>query len=111
MSVSVAAGHVVEIHEEPTIADGLAGNIEPGSVTVGLIARHARGLFRAGETAIREAMRFLAREHGLVVEPSGAIGVAAVLSGLLEPRSGTVLVISGRNVAIRQMADILSGES
>jgi threonine dehydratase len=111
VSVSVAAGHVVEIEEEPTIADGLAGNIEPGSVTVGLIARHARGIFRVEEPAIREAMRFLAREHGLVVEPSGAIGVAAVLSGLLAPGTGTVLVISGRNVANRLMADILSGES
>ena len=38
VSVSVAAGHVVEIEEEPTIADGLAGNVELGSVTIPLIA-------------------------------------------------------------------------
>ncbi len=111
VSASVAAGHVVEIHEEPTIADGLAGNVEPGSVTIGLIARHVRRMLRAEEAAIREAVRFLAREQGLVVEPSGAVGVAAVLSGLLAPGTGTVIVITGRNVAARQMADILSGES
>jgi threonine dehydratase len=112
VSASVEAGHVVEIHEKPTIADGLAGNVEPGSVTIGLIARHVRALLRADENAIRRAVRFLASEHGLVVEPSGAIGVAAVLSGLVQPgRDATVIVITGRNVTARLMADILSGES
>lgn len=112
VSASVAAGRVVEIHEEPTIADGLAGNVERGSVTIGLIARHVRRLLRADEAAIRQAVRFLAAEHGLVVEPSGAIGVGAVLSGLLEPGSGeTVIVISGRNVAAGLLADILSHDS
>ncbi len=50
VSASVAAGHVVEIHEEPTIADGLAGNVEPGSVTIGLIARYVRGLLARGRS-------------------------------------------------------------
>jgi threonine dehydratase len=112
VSASVAAGHVVEIHEEPTIADGLAGNIEPGSVTIPLIARLVRNLVRADEAMIRDAVRFLATEHGLVVEPSGAIGVAALLGGLAEPGAGeTVILITGRNVSRSLMAEILSGES
>jgi threonine dehydratase len=112
VSASVAAGHVVEIHEEPTIADGLAGNVEAGSVTIPLIARHARGLLAADERVIRDAVRFLAAEHGLIVEPSGAIGVGAVLNGLVEPVSGdTVIVVTGRNVSSALMAEILSGES
>jgi threonine dehydratase len=112
VSASVAAGHFFEICEEPTIADGLAGNIEPGSVTIPLIARHVRRLLTADERVIRDAVRFLAAEHGLIVEPSGAIGVGAVLSGLIGPVSGdTVIVLTGRNVSPALMADILSGES
>ena len=112
VSASVAAGHVVEIDEEPTIADGLAGNVELGSVTIPLIARLVRQLVRADEALIRDAVRFLASEHGLVVEPSGAIGVAAVLGGLVEPGDGqTVIVITGRNVSRSLLAEILSGES
>jgi threonine dehydratase len=111
VSASVEAGHVVEIHEEPTIADGLAGNIEAGSVTIGLIARHVRALIRVDENAIRRAVRFLASEHGLIVEPSGAVGVAALLCGLVQPvTDATVIVISGRNVTAGLMAEILAGE-
>ncbi len=54
------------------------------------------------EATIREAVRFLAAEHGLMVEPSGAIGVGAVLGGLVEPGNGdTVVVVTGRNVSAR----------
>ena len=37
MSAAVAAGAIVPIHVEPTVADGLAGNLEPGAVTVGIV--------------------------------------------------------------------------
>ncbi len=112
VSASVAAGHVVEIPEEPTIADGLAGNVEPGSVTIPLIGRHVHQLLRVDERTIRDAVRFLASEHGLIVEPSGAVGVGAVLSGLVDAVSGdTVIVLTGRNVSPGLMAEILSGES
>ena len=111
ISTSVAAGRVVEIREQPTIADGLAGNVEPGSVTIPLIARHVHRLVSTDEAAIREAVRFLATEHGLVVEPSGAVGVGAVLNGAVEPGAGaTVIVITGRNISSDLMAEILSGE-
>jgi threonine dehydratase len=111
ISIAVEAGHVVEIEEEPTIADGLAGNVERGSVTVPLIARHVHRIVLEKEPMIREAMRFLAAEHGLVVEPSGAIGVAALMSGLIEPGDGTtVAVVSGRNVSQKLLVEILAGE-
>jgi threonine dehydratase len=114
LSSCVAAGHTVTVEIGPTLADGLAGNVEPGSVTVGLAARYTKGIVAVSERAIREAVTYLATQHGLVVEPSGAVGVAALISGAIEPPAGsgaqagdTVVVISGRNVEPELFADIL----
>ena len=46
-------------------------------------------------------------KQGLVVEPSGCAGVAAVMSGKL-PAKGTVCVVTGRNMAGEELAEILS---
>jgi len=108
VSEAVAAGRIVEIREQPTIADGLAGNLEAGSVTVPIISRHVSRLVRIGEGPIRDAVRFLALEHGLVVEPSGAAAVGAVMGGLVEPSGGsTVVVVTGRNVSPALVVELL----
>jgi threonine dehydratase len=112
VSSSAAVGHVVPIEIGPTLADGLAGNIEPGSVTVPLIARYARQLVAAEEWMIRDGVRQLAFEHGLVAEPSGATGVGAMLHGLVERSGGpTVIVVSGRNVTRQLLVEILASET
>jgi threonine dehydratase len=109
VSKSVAAGRVVEVMEEPTIADGLAGNIEAGSVTIPLASRYVEDIFSVSEVSLRKAIAFLATEHGLVTEASGAAGVAAVADGHLDASARPVVVIvSGRNIATALMAEILA---
>jgi threonine dehydratase len=112
ISRSVAAGHTVTVSVGPTLADGLAGNLEAGSVTVSLISRLVDQLIGADEKAMGDAVRFLAFEHGLVVEPSGAIGVGALLAGVLGVAAGggsTVVVVTGRNLSRTLLADLLAG--
>ena len=61
--------------------------------------------------AIREAVRFLAFEHGLVVEPSGAVAVAGLLSGRMEAGRGpTAVLVTGRNIAPALLAQLVVGE-
>ena len=93
MPAALAAGRVVEIRGDWTIADALHGNIEPGSVTVDML----RGLevVEVTEAEIAEAMRFLAFERGLVTEGAGAAAVAAIRSG---KAPDGVAIVSGRNV-------------
>ena len=43
-------------------------------------------------------MRFAWRTHNLMVEPGGAVGLAALLAGKIDAREGTVVVLSGGNV-------------
>ena len=99
LRVALEHGRVVEIDGEDTIADALHGNIEPGSVTVEML----RGLevVEVTEQQIEDAMRFLAREHGLVTEGAGAAAVAAGIDG-------AVAIVSGRNVTRETFARVLA---
>jgi threonine dehydratase len=107
MQAAVAAGRVVEVEVRDTIADGLAGNIEPGSVTVELCARHVDEIVAVSEAEILDAMRFLVRSHGLVAEGAGAAAVAALRSGRIRPQGNTVALVTGRNVTLETFARAL----
>jgi threonine dehydratase len=93
MPAALAAGRVLEIKGDWTVADALHGNIEPGSVTVDML----RGveIVEVTEDELEEAMRFLALEHGVVTEGAGAAATAAIRSG---KAAAGVAIVSGRNV-------------
>lgn len=105
---SVAAGAVVQVETAPTLADGLAGNLEPGTVTLELVRRHLQGLVAVTETELETAMRFLVREHGLVAEGAGAAAVAALLAGKVPAHGRAVALVTGRNVAAATLAAVLA---
>ena len=111
LSRSVTAGRVVPVEVLPTLADGLAGNLESGSITVELAQRCVSSFVTVTEAEIAEAMRFLHSEHGLVAEGAGAAAVAAVLALRLEPlETGRVVcVVSGRNIAEETLSQVLAG--
>lgn len=97
-ALSFAAGVRVTIPPPDTIADGLRSPT-PGSLPFPVILRHVERILLVSEAEIRATMRFLMERVKIVVEPSGAVAVAAVLFGMLprEIRSAGV-VISGGNV-------------
>jgi threonine dehydratase len=110
MSAAVAAGTIVPITVEPTLADGLAGNLEAGAITVDM-ARHEKvQILTVSEADIRSAMAYAAHKMGLVLEGAGAVGVAAVRAGLVVPDEGgreTVVLLTGRNVAPALLEEVL----
>jgi threonine dehydratase len=99
MRVALEHGRVVDIEGDWTIADALHGNIEPGSVTVDLLA--GIEIVEVTEEQIEDAMRRLARDYGLVAEGAGAAAVAAGIDG--------VCIVSGRNVTRETFARVLDG--
>jgi threonine dehydratase len=109
MSTALAAGAIVEIDVEPTVADGLAGNLEPGAVTVGIALSHGVEVRTVSEADIRSAMAFSATKMGLVLEGAGAVGVAALRAGVINPdaASETVVLLTGRNVAPKLLSEVL----
>ncbi len=111
VGAAVDAGRVVDTEQRPTLADGMAGNLEPGSVTVDIAARHVDAFVAVEEADLRAAMRALAFDAGLIAEGAGAAATAAVLSGLVtddRPGARVVAIVSGRNVARDVLLDVLS---
>jgi threonine dehydratase len=96
MARSWKADKVVEIGNDPTLADGLAGQIDEAALEIGRAALD--DIVTASEAEIGRAMLWLLDEHGLKVEGSGAAGVAAIRAGRLEPKGKTVIVVTGGNV-------------
>ncbi len=96
MARSVAAGRVVEIPVTPTLADGLAGQIDADALDIGLNALDDIVLLTEDEIA--RAIAWLHAEHDLKAEGAGAVAVAAALFGkspLLFPAG---VVVSGGNI-------------
>lgn len=108
VSAAIAAGHIVDVPVAATLADGLAGNLEPGCVTPTLIAANTTALVAVSEGEIREAIRYLAARHGLVVEGAGAVAVGALLAGKVEPVGRVVALVTGRNIALPVLAEVLA---
>lgn len=100
MAGSLAAGRLIDIEERETVADAVAGGIEPGSITFPLCRKLLAGIITVSEPAIREAMTLLFETHGRMVEGAGALPLAAVFTA--KPRfqgRPVVLIASGGNVA------------
>ncbi len=110
-TLSFRTGILHTVKNPPTLADGTR-TPSLGKLTFPLVREYVADMATVSEAAIAEAVRFLFARTKLVVEPSGALGVAALLSGTVKPQSGARVgvILSGGNVDGEVMARILSGE-
>jgi threonine dehydratase len=105
---SLAAGERVNVGIPRTIADGL-GAPEPGELTFAVNRELVDEVVTVEDEELVEAMVFLFDRVKLVTEPSGAVGVAALLSEKLDARGPRVgVVISGGNVGAARFAELVS---
>ena len=110
MRRSLELGEIVPVSSDapPTLCDALqTPRVSP--ITFGILQERNAKTVTASESAVREAVRWAWRKHQLVVEPGGAIALAALLSGEIEPARGTVVVLSGGNVDPALHAEIVGG--
>ncbi|MFN9577672.1 MAG: threo-3-hydroxy-L-aspartate ammonia-lyase [Gemmatimonadota bacterium] len=93
-----------------TIADG-ARTISASELTLALILRHVHGMATVPDEALLEAMRFVMLRMKQVVEPSGVLALAGVLTGVVPvPPGGRVgVIVSGGNVDAEMLVRALSG--
>ncbi|HRN53470.1 MAG TPA: pyridoxal-phosphate dependent enzyme [Gemmatimonadaceae bacterium] len=110
MTLALAAGHAVDIPDEPTLCDGLAGRVDDEMYRQGKAALDA--IATVEESDIAEAIRYLHRAHGLRVEGSGAAGVAALRRGALAPERFPVAVtVSGANIEQARWDALLAADA
>ena len=103
---SFAAGKRVAIDVPRTIADGLQTHM-PGELTWAVASRLVDEIVTVTDVQIVEAMRFAFERLKLVIEPSGAVGIAALLCGVVSGRRVGV-IISGGNVGADRFAQLLA---
>lgn len=106
---SFRKGERVCIPPPATIADGIR-NQAPGALTFPILQQNAEDVLLVSDKQIIEAMRFLLFRLKILVEPTGAVAVAAVLFGKLPPDVGKVgVILSGGNVDADALAKLVAG--
>jgi threonine dehydratase len=106
---SMATGERVRIPVPETIADGLAVTT-PGELTFEVNQRLVDDVIAVSDEQIVDAMAFAFDRMKLVIEPSGAVGLAALLTGAIDvsgSRAG--VIVSGGNVGAERFADLIAG--
>jgi threonine dehydratase len=105
---SFRSGRIEKVLNPPTIADGTR-TPSLGVRNFALIREYTDDIVTVSEDAIRAATAFLFERLKIVVEPSGALGVAALLSGVVPPGKDTGVILSGGNVDPRTMCEVFGG--
>ncbi|MBM3361618.1 MAG: threo-3-hydroxy-L-aspartate ammonia-lyase [Betaproteobacteria bacterium] len=105
---SKRTGHIVRIETPRTIADGAQTQFL-GQLTFPVIQALVDDIVTVSDAQLIEAMRFAAARMKMVVEPTGALAMAAAMQGAVEVRGNRVgVIISGGNVDIAQLAGYLA---
>lgn len=94
---SLKKGKLTEVVTTPTIADGIAVS-RPGRIPFELIKKNMDKVVTVTENEIAQAILVLLERSKQVVEPAGAVGVAAILAGTLKLKGNTVVILSGGNM-------------
>jgi threonine dehydratase len=92
------------VQDLPTLADGLSGAVEDGSVTIPMIERYVDDFQTVSEEEIARAVAFAWYVYGERIEGSAAVALAAALGGSIKQRP-SVLILTGGNIeaAIHEM--------
>jgi threo-3-hydroxy-L-aspartate ammonia-lyase len=104
---SLKAGKIISIDPPKTIADG-ARTTAIGEIPFSILRERITDIVTVEDTSLLSAIKLLALYSKLVVEPTGALAVAALLEGKIPQPSKTVAVLSGGNIAPEILAQALT---
>jgi threo-3-hydroxy-L-aspartate ammonia-lyase len=105
---SLAAGHPIRIPPPETIADGIRTQ-QPGDLTFPIVQALGHGVLTVTDDEVKQAMRFMLLRLKLLVEPTGAVPIALLLSGRIDVRGQRVgVIISGGNADPGLLAEVLA---
>ena len=108
MYESVKNGKITHLSDTTSLADGLATR-EPGKLTFECVKQYVNKILLVSESQIERAVFTTMKECHLVIEPSAAAAVAALLEKLHpEKNAKIVVVVSGGNVSLKLLQTILS---
>jgi threonine dehydratase len=98
---ALEAGHLLDVPESPTLSDGTAGALEPGSITFPICQTVIDQTVAVGEAEIAQAMRQVAAAEHWMVEGSAGVALAGLIKTASQWRNRRVaVVLCGRNIAL-----------
>ena len=100
---SFRSDRIVTIDPPQTIADG-ARTLAIGSRNFDIIRQRVRDVVSVDDTALLEHLKWAMYRTKLVIEPTGALGIAALLERKITPRGPVAIVVSGGNLDFRLLA-------
>jgi threonine dehydratase len=108
LHASLQAGRIVAVTEKPTLSDGTAGGLEPGSITFDLARELIDDCVLVSEAEIADAIRFVLVEHHLVIEGSAGVAVAAWRQTAAQYAGQRIaIVLCGGNIAPAKLRTVL----
>lgn len=109
--LSLQKGEIVSTPQSHSIADGLLPTA-PGQLTFPIMQQHLEGIVLVTEEELAAATRFMLLRLKLLVEPSGAASIAALLAGKVPHVAGKKIgvVLSGGNVDPTKLVELLTSD-
>jgi threonine dehydratase len=96
----IKAGKIIEVPEKPTLSDGTAGGIEPGSITFGICQQCVDSYITVTEEEISASMKLVIKYHHQIIEGSAGVAVAALIKEKERFKGKRVaIIICGGNVS------------
>ena len=107
-ATSRRAGHITVIEPRDSLADGLTGNLEPGSITFDIVQQLVDELVAVDEDEIERAMLVLAAEEHLIAEGAGAAATAALIAkNVVKSDEIVAILVTGANIDVATLATLL----
>jgi threonine dehydratase len=109
MALSLEKGEIVVLPEPtPTLSDGSAGGLEPGSITFPICQQVVDECILTDEQEIAEGIRYMAKHHKKIVEGSAGVAIAALQNNPMRFKNSTVvIVICGANIDLNIFKQII----
>ena len=108
MSASIKVGNIIEVEHKPTLSDGSAGGIEPGSITFDFCKKYVDEYIQVSEKEIKNAMFFMIEKHHKIIEGAAAVPIASLIKKKnLHRNKNIVVVLSGSGVGIDVIREVV----
>ena len=108
MSASIKVGNIIEVEHKPTLSDGSAGGIEPGSITFDFCKKYVDEYIQVSEKEIKNAMIFMIEKHHKIIEGAAAVPIASLIKKKnLFRNKNIVVVLSGSGVGIDVIREVV----
>jgi threonine dehydratase len=97
----------VTIDVQPSLADGLTGNLDPDTMTLDIVKNVVDEIVLVDEPMLKQAVAGVARHEHLLIEGAAAAGVAAILGERVQLRGNVAAILTGANIDIDRLISIL----